>query len=267
MCSVSALTGRQVRSAADADAEADPAAGVEFEQVQFTAGTVVFEPHTPAGHLFFVEQGQVRIYQVGRNDTRLLRILGPGEWFGVAALAGQASYQKRAVVAGTTTTILRRIPAERLVRHLAERPSEATVTLVRQLASKLLEAQEDAARLAFDDCHSRLVKALVRFSASAAASSHADGQQVVLRITHQQLAQAVGAARETVSLALTELRQQNLLRTGRNQLIFNPETLQRWFESRGAGDNSASRRGDMMIDHSDDNQTAPGSPVAQAAVA
>ena len=48
---------------------------------------------------------------------------------------------------------------------------------------------------------------------------------MVLRITHQQLAQAVGAARETISLALTQLRQRELLRTGRNQLFFNPDVL------------------------------------------
>jgi CRP-like cAMP-binding protein len=37
---------------------------------------------------------------------------------------------------------------------------------------------------------------------------------VILWMTHEQLAQAVGAARETVSLALTQLRQANVLRTG-----------------------------------------------------
>ena len=63
----------------------------------------------------------------------------------------------------------------------------------------------------------------MRFSESAAATQHDGG--VVLRITHQQLAQAVGVARETVSVALTQLRQRNLLRTGRNQLIFNPQAL------------------------------------------
>ena len=57
----------------------------------------------------------------------------------------------------------------------------------------------------------------------------------MLRITHQQLAQAVGAARETISLALTQLRQQKLLRTGRNQLFFNPEVLEKF-----------SRRGDAI---------------------
>ena len=51
---------------------------------------------------------------------------------------------------------------------------------------------------------------------------------------HEQLAQAVGAARETISLALTHLREQNLLRTGRNQLFFNPDALQEFSEKAAA---------------------------------
>ena len=93
-----------------------------------------------------------------------------------------------------------------------------------------MQAREDAACLVFDDCNQRLIKTLLQFSRTAAATPHPEG--VVLRITHQQLAQAVGAARETVSLALTQLRQQNLLRTGRNQLFFNPEVLEK-FSRRG----------------------------------
>ena len=89
----------------------------------------------------------------------------------------------------------------------------------------------------FEDCNQRLVQTLLRFSRTAAATSLDDGG-VVLRITHQQLAQAVGTARETVSLGLTQLRQRNLLRTGRNRLSFNP--IARRAILPAAGDNSSS---------------------------
>lgn len=202
----------------------DPAS----EQVRVAAGTVLFEPNTPAQHVWYVEQGQVRLYQKGPTESRLLQIVGPGEWFGASALANSPVYGKRASSVGTS--LLRRIAANRFLQHLCERPGPAAIGLVRQLAARILEAREDAARLAFDDCHSRLIKALVRFSGSAAATMR--GDEVVLRITHHELAQAVGAARETISLALTELRQQNLLQTGRNQLTYNPTLLTQWFAAR-----------------------------------
>jgi CRP/FNR family transcriptional regulator len=128
----------------------------------------------------------------------------------------------RAVAAAASS--ITEVSAEKLQNALRQRP-DALMELTRQLAEKLQAAREESTSLIFDDCNSRLIQTLLRFSKSAAAAPHESGG-VVLRITHQQLAQAVGAARETVSLALTQLRERNLLRTGRNQLFFNPCALE-----------------------------------------
>jgi CRP-like cAMP-binding protein len=98
-------------------------------------------------------------------------------------------------------------------------------SLIETVARRLKQAWSDGSLLAFEDCRARLIKTLLRFSKSPAASRSAEG--VVLCITHAQLAQAVGAARETISVCLTELRQRNIIRTGRNQLTFDPDTLEK----------------------------------------
>lgn len=191
------------------------------------AGKVLYDAGVDAGSVFFVHRGQIRTYRVDTaSNGRLLEILGPDDWCGEAALARQPHYGEQAVA--VVPSVVTEVPADRLLLVLAQQPRPA-VEMIRQLAAKLTAARTDAAGLVFDDCNSRLLKTLVRFSSSSAAAPHPEG--VVLRITHQQLAQAVGVARETVSLALTHLRQQNLLRTGRNQLTFNPEHL-RSFERR-----------------------------------
>jgi CRP/FNR family transcriptional regulator len=198
---------------------ANPSLGAR--RMSVAPGSVLYEPHTGAHNLYFIHRGQIRTYHVGDADYgRLIDILGPDAWFGEAALAKAPTYGEQAIA--VVPSVVSAIPAERFLNLLLQQP-RAAVEVYRQLAAKLTAAREDAAGLVFDDCHSRLLKALVRFSRSAAASPHGDG--VVLRITHEQLAQAIGVARETVSLALTQLRQQNLLRTGRNQLMFNPEAL------------------------------------------
>jgi CRP/FNR family transcriptional regulator len=181
----------------------------------------IYQPEDPAAHFYFIRRGQVRLYTVSADgSTRLVEILGPGNWFGAASLARGTTYRMRAVSVGGS--MISEISAEQLFTALSKDPL-ALVELARQLAGKLMTAHEEASRLVFEDCQQRLVSALLRFSRSAASTPSEDG--VVLRITHEQLAQAVGVARETVSLALTQLRQQNLLHTGRNQLMFNPEAL------------------------------------------
>jgi CRP/FNR family transcriptional regulator len=198
----------------------DPSLGARH--LEATTGAALVEPSEPARNVYFIHSGQVRVYQTGpENSARLLEILGPGDWFGLPALAGAASYGTRAVAVSAVTVSA--VPADKWLALLAQQPGVATEWVAR-LAGKLVQAREDAACLVFDDCNQRLIKTLLHFSRTAAATAHPEG--VVLRITHQQLAQAVGAARETISLALTQLRQQKLLRTGRNQLFFNPAVLQ-----------------------------------------
>jgi CRP-like cAMP-binding protein len=200
---------------------ADPA--LEARRMSVPAGTVIYEPNAHAQHVHFIHRGQVRLYQVGEEGaTRLCDILGSDDWFGVGALARQPTYGLRAVT--VVQTIVTEVRADRLLAALSRRP-ETLIEFNRQLATKLQAARDEAAELIFRDTNQRLLNALVRFSRSAASTPREDG--VVLNITHSQLAQAVGAARETISLALTQLRHQNLVRTGRNQLFFNPETLQR----------------------------------------
>ncbi|HEY8667595.1 MAG TPA: Crp/Fnr family transcriptional regulator [Tepidisphaeraceae bacterium] len=197
---------------------------LDAKRLALPAGAVLMDAEQPADNLYYIQQGQVRTYQPGPEaEDRLIDILGPGDWCGASALGHVPHYLASAIV--VVPSVIYQVCAQRLLSLLPQHPGAAE-ELIRTLVHKLHAAHEEAARLVFDDCHVRLLKTLVRFSGTAAATMQADGTGgVVLRITHQQLAQAVGVARETISLALTHLRQQNLLRTGRNQLFFDPEVL------------------------------------------
>jgi CRP-like cAMP-binding protein len=206
----------------------NPAVGAK--RVTLTPGKVLYDTSTDARDVFFVNRGQLRTYRIDdQTNGRLLEILGPADWCGEAAIARHPHYGEQAVA--VVASVVTEVAADRLLQLLPQHP-QAFAELMQQLAHKLSAARADAAGLVFDDCNARLLKTLVRFSDSAAAQPHPEG--VVLRITHQQLAQAVGVARETISLALTQLRQQNLLRTGRNQLLFNPENLRSLARNRAA---------------------------------
>src|SRR5438552_1969807 len=175
---------------------------LKAQRREFAAGAVVHEQHAHAANIFYIHQGQVRIYQVGADDNaRLVEILGPGQWFGAAALADNRRYESRAIA--VTSATIAQVPAERVLAMVTQAPL-AGIELIRQLANHVQAEREHAARLVFDDCNQRLVNTMLRFSHTAAAVDRGDA--IELQITHDQLAQAVGVARETVSLALTEMR-------------------------------------------------------------
>lgn len=220
-------------AAALVDLAQDPA--LSAKRMEVPAGTALYEPDAPAQHVFALHEGQVRTLKLGEGSARLLEILGPGDWFGAPALSGSGTYGTRALA--VSSAVVSEIPAAALLAVLPQHPRVAR-GLIMDLASKLQAAHEAAANLVFEDTNSRLVRTLLQFSRTAAASRTEGAPEVVLRITHQQLAQAVGAARETVSLALTQLRHRNLLRTGRNKLSFDPTVLEQ-FARRSAGQGEA----------------------------
>ena len=190
-------------------------------RLQFNAGDRIISAQDPASNVYVIHRGQVRLYQPGQaGSIRLIDVLGRDQWFGIAALAKAVHHDCDAIA--VTPTIISEISADKLLPVLLRRP-EAMSEVTRDLARSVLTARAETSRLMFDDCSQRLITALLRLSTSAAATQREDG--IVLHMTHSQLAQSVGAARETVSLALTQLRRQNLVQTGRNQLFFNPDQL------------------------------------------
>ena len=204
---------------------ANPA--VAAEGIEVARGATVYAQGTGAEHLYYIHRGQIRLYQIAPDgEERLVEILGPGQWFGCAALSESPVYLTQAVVAADAQ--ISRVSARALLEHAVTNPAAAT-QLIKHLANAVQAARQEAARLQFEDCNSRLVNAMLRFSDSAAATQQ--GENTILHMTHEQLAQAVGAARETVSLALTEMRHRNLVRTGRNRLIFNRDALQQFAQS------------------------------------
>jgi len=161
---------------------------VRPKRLELARNAILHDCDMPAISVFYIERGDIRGFQPGPDGSlRLLEILGPGEWMGASAIAGLSTYCKRAV-AFLPSTVLE-YPVERFLTAVLE-DRTLCEKVVRGTCRKLCEAREEAARLVFEDCNQRLVKTLLRFSRTVAARPGEQG--VILRITHEQLAQAVG---------------------------------------------------------------------------
>jgi CRP-like cAMP-binding protein len=191
-----------------------------------SAGHVFFEPTDTADVVFFIHRGQVRLYTGTGKNLRLLEVLGPGRWFGVAAFMDRATYGQRAHA--STDSIVAQYSTRQVLSAMESQPALAR-SLINTLTGDLLSAQHDGANSVLDDCKTRVIRALLHFSKSAAAQKSSEG--VTLYLSHLELSESVGVARETVSLMLGSLKEDNLLRTGRNKVHFNPDKLQATLKS------------------------------------
>jgi len=189
--------------------------------MNFSDGQMVFEPGDPATDFFLIETGEIRLFQSGVKGRKTLHtILGSGDLFGLSALSRPAHHGELATSVGASE--VRAVPTDRLFASLLSRGGLA-VELIEFLARQLNRVWTEGSELFSEDCRARLIRKLIEFAGSPAAQPAADG--VELRITHTELAQAIGAARETVSICLMDMRRERLVETRRNRVTYDPQRL------------------------------------------
>lgn len=191
-------------------------------QVNYCDGQTIFEPGDRATDFFVAETGEIRLFEVApHGDRRLLDIMGSGRCFGFASLGKIPLYQNLAISVGNSSAWV--IAADRL-REIILGHGELALQFVESMTRQLQEAWNEGSHFVFEDCRLRLIKTLLRFKDTPAARAVPGG--IELRMTHAQLAQAVGVARETISLCLTQLRRESLVQTRRNRVLYDPNRLQ-----------------------------------------
>jgi CRP/FNR family cyclic AMP-dependent transcriptional regulator len=188
-------------------------------------GHVVFSEGDTGDRLFIVIEGKVKISRAA-NDGRenLLTVLGPGEMFGELSLFDPGS--RTATATAVTESTLASLDHDDLRPLLLDQPAVA-VQLLRALAQRLRRTNEAMADLVFSDVPGRVAKALLDL-AEKFGDDESDGVRVRHDLTQEELAQLVGASRETVNKALSDFANRGWLRLeGRTVLLLDRERLAR----------------------------------------
>lgn len=183
------------------DNDAADALRSNMTEVELARGRMLFQEGDPGDALYVMITGKIKLVRKA-NDGRenLLAVLGPGEMFGELSVFDPGP-RSTAAMAVTKVKLLRLSQAD-LVPWLHDRP-EVAAGLLRQLAGRLRRTSETAADLVFTDVPGRVAKALLDLSQRFGTAS-ADGLLVHHDLTQEELAQLVGASRETVNKALAD---------------------------------------------------------------
>ena len=188
-------------------------------------GHVVFSEGDDGDRLFIVLEGKVKITRASADGREnLIAVLGAAEMFGELSLFDPGP--RTASVSAITDSTLASLDHDDLRPLLLERPGVA-VELLQALAQRLRRTNEAMADLVFTDVPGRVAKALLDL-ADKFGVVEADGIRVRHDLTQEELAQLVGASRETVNKALSEFAHRGWLRIeGRSVLLLDPERLTR----------------------------------------
>jgi CRP/FNR family transcriptional regulator, cyclic AMP receptor protein len=205
----------------------DSAAGLELALSRRTLsrGHVVFAEGDPGDRLFVVLDGKVKLSRAAADGREnLLAVLGATEMFGELSLFDPGP--RTATATTVTDATIASLDHDDLRPLLAQRP-EVSVHLLQALAQRLRRTNAAMADLVFTDVPGRVAKALLDLS-SKFGVAEAGGTRVRHDLTQEELAQLVGASRETVNKALSEFAHRGWLRIdGRSVLLLDPERLAR----------------------------------------
>lgn len=207
------------------DADAAEALAGDFEIIDSPRGTILFSEGDPGDSLYIVLTGKVKL---GRRSSdgreNLVAIMGPSDEFGELSLFDPGPRTATAVV--VTDARIAILPKDALVRWVSARP-EIALQIMRVIARRLRRTNTMLADLIFVDVPGRVAKQLLQL---AQRFGSIDGGQ--LRVTHdltqEELAQLVGASRETVNKALADFASRGWLRLeGKSVVILDRERLAR----------------------------------------
>ena len=205
------------------DSSAADALRTSMNLVKLRKGQPLFKEGDDGDHLYVVSSGKVKLGTKsvdGREN--LLMILGPGDMFGELSLFD--SGPRTATAIAVTDAKLLALGQDKVIPWVREHP-EVSLQLLARLASRLRRTNEVVGDLVFSDVPGRVAKALIDLGVKF-GDKRTEGLFVNHDLTQEELAQLVGASRETVNKALADFAQRGWLRLeARSVMILDYERL------------------------------------------
>jgi CRP/FNR family transcriptional regulator, cyclic AMP receptor protein len=191
------------------DDEAAEALRASMVEVRLLRATSLFTEGDLGDRLYLIAEGKIKLGMSSLDGREnLVAVLGPGEMFGELSLFDPGP--RASTATALTDSRLLGLGHEDLAPWLTGRP-EVAAQLLRALAHRLRRTNETMADLVFSDVPGRVAKALLDL-AERFGTVTAEGTLVSHDLTQEELAQLVGASRETVNKALADFAGRGWLR-------------------------------------------------------
>ena len=207
------------------DPDAALALGSQLEMVDYARGSSIFAEGELGDRLYVILTGKVKL---GRHSPdgreNLLAVMGPSDMFGELSVFDPGPRTSSATA--VTDVRLATMDRDALREWINKRP-EIAEQLLRVLARRLRRTNNALADLIFTDVPGRVAKQLLALS-ERFGSEEPDGLRVHHDLTQEELAQLVGASRETVNKALADFVHRGWIQLqGKSVVVLDEDRLRR----------------------------------------
>lgn len=189
---------------------------------EFPRGTVLFQEGDPGREMFVVQSGKVAITRAGGGREKVLALLGQGEFFGEMSLLTSKPRSATASVAEDARLL---VIDPRTFDAMIRGNAEIAVRMIKKLADRLHEADDQIGVLLHPDATSRVAHWLAR-----QVERLGPGPQR-LEVGAEELSGQLGVPPSKVEEALVTLERARLLQRDAGGLVVgDPERLRHFLE-------------------------------------
>lgn len=181
---------------------------------------IIYQPGDIDNSVYYIKEGKVKLAYLDESGRKLtLDILSAGEIFGEMVLIGQRSRELLAQVLQDAR--IYEIEKGQFL-ELMEREPWLALKVLELFGQRTREIEQKLEDLVFKDIPTRLSRQLLKLIEEHGERT-AEGVQINFKITHKELADMIGSARENTTSALNLLEREGILDKRRYRIIIKDE--------------------------------------------
>lgn len=181
-----------------------------FKTRKYSTGSVIFSQNSKGDYIYIIVSGLVKIFRSSGTGTasKTLSILRKNEFFGEMALFDHSG--RSASAKAITDVEVVACNRNDFLELLSDYPQTCFV-IISILTSRLREADKEISALTFQNSLGRLAMILCDLAEKHGVKKHG-GTLIDIELTHQDLAEMAGTAREVITKIISTFKKANCLK-------------------------------------------------------
>jgi len=181
------------------------ATGITSAVTRYKRGEVVFSQGDPSNDIHYTQAGSIKLSVLSRiGKEAVVGLLGPGDFFGEAALAGQKVRIETASALAASRVLL--IEKTVMVRLIHEEPEFAN-RFISHMLSRNIRVEADLVDQLFNSSEKRLARTLLLLARYGQAAP----DRTLPKISQETLAEMIGTTRSRVNFFMNKFRKLGLI--------------------------------------------------------
>ncbi len=176
-------------------------ADITRKVMEFRRAAVIFAQGDLCDSVMYIQKGAVRLSVLSHSGKEaIVAMLGPGDFLGEGALAGQPVRLGTATAVAASTVLV--LPKQQMTRLLHEEPGFSD-RFIQYMLSRNLRIEEDLVDQLFNSSEKRLARTLLLL---ARYGKEDQPHRVLPKLSQEVLAEMIGTTRSRVNFFMNKFR-------------------------------------------------------------